>query len=329
MSVDARAVAALFDLGEPVAPLRRLPGRSSARVWALDTVAGQWVVKTAQPSGPAALDALRTASTLEAAAQAAGVAGAPAVTIGSAAGSWAPLPGAPGTYVRVSERLAGQPPPVPLTEPLAAWLGTSVARITGLGLPAKRRRSRSPQWQRLLPDLLAPAEQDQLLAAARAAGDLIVAANQPRPRRVLAHRDINRRNVLVTGNGPVLLDFDRAGGEVPWWELVHHTFLLACTNLGPEEPDPASVRHAVAGYLQAGGEPGPADPSAFAGLLAGLLDWVASAAETVSDNQPDNHVGAAADEQPSGDHTRTVLRQAAASLPLVVSALPRWSALLA
>jgi hypothetical protein len=55
-------------------------------------------------------------------------------------------------------------------------------------------------------------------------------------------RDVNRRNVLVTVHGPVLLDFDYAGPEVPWWEVVHHAFDLT------SPPQPALVGAVLAAH---------------------------------------------------------------------------------
>jgi Ser/Thr protein kinase RdoA (MazF antagonist) len=52
----------------------------------------------------------------------------------------------------------------------------------------------------------------------------------------LAHRDVSRSNIVVTAGGPVLIDFDRAGPEVPWWEFVHHGFGLASPALGEQPP---------------------------------------------------------------------------------------------
>jgi hypothetical protein len=171
-----------------------------------------------------------------------------------------PVPVPPGASdVRVWSKVDGVAPTIPADESLATWLGRSIATMAGLGLTSASTVDSE----------------------------------------VLCHRDINRHNIVVTRDGPVLLDFDNAGPQRPWWELVHHAFLLACHDLGPEEPDPTTVRAAVRAYREAGGEPGPADRTAFAGLLAGLEHW-----------------------------TREHPVEAAPRLPLITRSLDRWSALL-
>jgi Phosphotransferase enzyme family len=263
MRLDASAVARVFRLGTPTGLLRPLSGLSRASVWALTTDRGEWVVKASAAVSP---DAVR----LERAARAAGITTAKAV----------PAPQGE-SAVRVWERVVGAPPSLPVSVELATWLGATVATIGRLALPCtmdSANDSTVDTW------------------AGRALAELV---RTPGPTKVLCHRDINRRNILITATGPVLLDFESAGPQAPWWELVHHAFLLSCRDLGPEEPDPTTIRAAVRAYREHGGEPGPADRSAFAGLAAGLLDWAC-------------HEPAAA----------------APRLPLIAGSLNRWGTLL-
>ena len=258
-------VARLFGLGRPRGPVRRLPGRGGAAVWTMTTDRGAWVVKSSR-------DPMTDSVRLERAAAAAGIATAPA------AGDPVELDG---ETLRVWARVEGRGPAVPDAR-LGAWLGWTVATIARIGLRPSTDSStkNSPLWMDGPPDL----------------ADL---ARLARPPAVLCHRDLTRHNILVGPAGPVLLDFDLAGPQAPWWELVHHAFLLACGDLGPQEPDPGVVRAGVAAYRNAGGPNGPADRTAFAGLAAGLLVW--------------------AGHEPA---------RAAPRLPLIAAALDRWASLL-
>lgn len=191
---------------------------------------------------------------------------------------------------------------------MAEWLGRTVATLGLLNLdagpaPTSRRRP----WVDLL-----PADRPRLIEALESS-DLVIEAAHTDPARhfagdlaVLGHRDINWLNIVVSPAGPVLLDFDQSGPARPWWELVHHAFLLACVDLGAEEPDPGTVRAAVRGYRSVAGAAGPADRTAFASLLTGLSDWVAN-----------------------NRHRTETLDQAERSLPTVLDRLDSWSELLA
>jgi hypothetical protein len=285
------SVAEAFDLGTVTRPARRLRGRSDAHVWALDTDRGQWVAKLQARVPPAG-------DNLEWHARAAGVTTAPPVlpvTPVPGARFWASTPVGP---ARVWRRLTGAQPAVPADRSVAAWLGHSIATMASLRLPAAPVQASEVDCVGL---------EKELAAAVREMEGILREARPHRPTVVLSHRDISRRNVLVTGDGPVLLDFDHAGPQAPWWELVHHSFLLSCHDLGREEPDPTTIGLMVEAYADAGGEVGPADLTAYGGLLGGLLDWVAASVGT-------------------GDVQ--ALRQAEQSLPLVARSLERWTALL-
>lgn len=287
MSPDADEVARRFGLGAVTVPWRRLGGLSAAEVWALGTTRGRWVVKVASGRVGGA------AETLERAARAAGVRMPPAVApVHDAGALWADVGG---IQVRVWRHVDGDAPRLPADDGLAGWLGTTIATIAGLAIPATVEQSEPVPWAEVI------GERTALLAAVTDLDALARDAVGHRPPTVLCHRDINSRNILITADGPVLLDFDHAGAQAPWWELVHHTFLLACRDLGPEEPDRRTVRAALTAYAEAGQPTGPADVHAFGGLVAGLLDWV---------------------------RTGMALDQAAASLPLVARSLPRWARLL-
>ncbi|MGE5827601.1 MAG: phosphotransferase [Micromonosporaceae bacterium] len=326
----AAAAATHFGLGAVTAPPRPLAGFSPAGVWELDTVDGPWVVKATRPQLAWQLESMRRGGELELAAYAAGVAvPRPVPPPGDGVGLWLRVDD---TYLRVSERMAGVPPAQPTEPEVAQWLGATVARIARLDRPAEITPASYPvhplaEWadwlaQARTAGLLTGREQARLAAAVASATELIGAAMAGTPRFQLAHRDISRPNILVTVTGPVLLDFDHAGPEVAWWELLHHAVLLACARLGQDEPAATILRAAVGGYADAGGEVGPADPTAFAGLVRGMLEWAASAVWLGVGRRSLGPVRSAARRQAEA---AGYVREASHVLPALLASLPRWS----
>jgi hypothetical protein len=287
VSAEIGDVVERFGVGAPAAPPRPLGGGSSSRVCALDTSGGRWVVKTVVPLGDWQRRAIARAGRLERTAWTAGLAMArPVAPPAPAVGYWHD---AGGFLVRVIERLDGHAAPSPADQPFAAWVGGTLARIAGLGLPGSLAEDASAplhavtEWRAWMEEAAAgrsPVAEPagKLLPAVADATALVEAALAARPRGLLAHRDVGPANVLVTGSGYALLDWDHGGPAVPWWELVHTAFRCACPSglLGPAaRPSPAAVHGIVTAYLATGGAPGPADASAFAGMLHSTLNWAA------------------------------------------------------
>jgi Ser/Thr protein kinase RdoA (MazF antagonist) len=327
---QAAAAAEHFGLGELVAPPRPLAGFSPAGVWALDTVDGRWVVKSMRPQHAWQVEGMRRSGALELTAYRAGVAvPRPVPPLAGGVGLWLPVDG---TYLRVSERVAGDPPAVPAEVGVARWLGETVAAIARLGLPADLTAAAYPvhsleEWTEWLAHcrtagLLSGIEHAALTDAVAAGTELVGSAMARAPRFLLAHRDISRPNILVTGAGPMLLDFDHAGPEVAWWELVHHVFLLSCVRLGQDEPVPAVIRAAVQAYADAGGEVGAADETAFAGLVRGMLEWTAFSAWLGLGLRRLGPVRSMARRQAEA---AGFVREASRVLPVLLASLPRWS----
>jgi Ser/Thr protein kinase RdoA (MazF antagonist) len=326
----AATAARHFGLGEVVTPPRPLAGFSPAGVWALDTVDGRWVVKSMRPQYAWQVEGMRRSGALELAAHRAGVAvPRPVPPPAGGVGLWLPVDD---IYLRVSERVAGTPPGTPASVDVARWLGKTVAAIAQLGLTADPTPAAYPlhpldEWAQWLGEARAAemlsAGEDTALAAAVAAGtELVGAAVAGGPPFSLAHRDISRPNILVTEAGPMLLDFDHAGPEVAWWELVHHVFLLACVRLGQDEPVAAVVRAAVRAYAEAGGEVGATDETAFAGLVRGMLEWTAFAVWLGLGRRS---LGPARSAARREAEAAGFLREASHVLPILMASLPRWS----
>jgi Ser/Thr protein kinase RdoA (MazF antagonist) len=281
-------LAELLGLGSPTGPVTNLKPGDVNPVFAVDTEQGPWVIKTVRPAGPWWFDRARRAATLEQAALAAGIA-MPAVAPaapGNRVGMWTEA--GDGTYARALVRITGShPPPDPLAPATAQWVGATLAAIESVAPPVAGSWEETghptypaDEWadwlgQAQALDVLSPA---QAAAAADLIADLnerIEAGLEGCPGLKVLHRDVSRVNILLTDDGPRLLDFDAAGAEAPWWEAVGHFFALASPDLGRVEPDRRSIDAAVQGYRDAGGKAGPAVPEAFTGRLAGELSYTA------------------------------------------------------
>jgi Ser/Thr protein kinase RdoA (MazF antagonist) len=130
------------------------------------------------------------------------------------------------------------------TEPYAGtstdWYGTFPAehwrRRADEGLAAGR--SWAPVLRRRLPDIL------DAIAWIEAA----FTANEP---HVSTHRDVEPWNVLMTGRGPVLIDWDTAGPDCAPLETAQASIMFALR--GHAEPDATSVTRTLDAYLAHGG----------------------------------------------------------------------------
>jgi hypothetical protein len=106
-------------------------------------------------------------------------------------------------------------------------------------------------------------------------GPVVAAGQEAMPRAQLLHHDVSGVNIRITARGPVLLDFDSAKANVPWWEVTGHAFNLAATELGRSEPDRVTFDAILTAYIAAAGEPGAEDETAFTGMLADRLHFAA------------------------------------------------------
>jgi hypothetical protein len=274
---DLGAVADAFGLGRPLGAPDPLSGGGTARRWRLRTDRGTWMVKTHRDPALWEREQMRDAGALERAAYAAGVAmPRPLAPPAPSIGLWHAV--GPG-YARVCEWVDGVTPPAdPM--PLATWLGETMAAIDRLALPADPATGVAytlypmADWHRWLDDahaacLLDRAATADLKAAVAEATALVEAGLATGPAFRLGHRDANCRNFLLTDRGPVLIDFDSAGPEVPWWGAVY-----AAWDHG--RPDIATIGPTVLdAYAAHGGRLGPADATAFAGAFRAVLDQFA------------------------------------------------------
>ncbi len=282
-------ICAVLGLGTPGDPPELVAGGSSAARWRVRTARGRWLVKTTPAPPDWQLHEMQVSGRLERAAYEAGVPmPAPAEPVAARsvpAGYWVRLD-EDGRYARASAWIDGMPCTGPASESLAAWLGRTIAAIECLRLPSDPSAEAAypvhpmPDWQEWLGQAVSAGtlRRTGTLAVLDAITDgtaLVREALAGNPEFRLAHRDVSRSNIVVAAGGPVLIDFDYAGPEVPWWEFVHHGFDLASPVLGEQPPRPELIHVALASYAGAGGLPGPARPEAFAGLVRAMLSTLA------------------------------------------------------
>ncbi|WP_250031816.1 phosphotransferase [Paractinoplanes maris] len=183
-------------------------------------------------------------------------------------------------WVRAYEWVDGRP--LADTDDVATWLGETLARLHGLAPGADGRRA--PEWYRQdaalwqgwleaglgagrsWAPLLRLHLRDVLDAAEWVARSFAAAGDY-----VMAHRDVEPWNVLMTAGGPVLIDWDVAGPDSASLEAAHAT--LEFSRRGRANPDPAAVRKTFEAYVGAGGTPfgGPDVLARRAGLRLGRL----------------------------------------------------------
>jgi len=296
-------------------------------VWRFDTESGPWVVKVDKPWGDFWYGVAAQGGKFEAAAWDAGVAMAePHRPVSDGVGLWQPI--GEGRLAKAARFLEGAHPVPPLSAPLAEWAGGTVAALARLGIVADpavdadyviHPQDEWDEWLGEARDLgVLDAEQARALkdASIRIA-EITEAGLASKPVKLVMHRDFSYLNILVTAEGPVLLDFDSAGPSVPWWEMISVAWELAGPGLGVMEPERALVEAGLAGYAAAGGPIGATDESAFTGQLAGRLSstawelWMACGHRNASP----------ASQAQLGRH----LRLSIPALTTMLDALPTWA----
>ncbi|KUN89290.1 phosphotransferase enzyme family protein [Streptomyces griseoruber] len=135
---------------------------------------------------------------------------------------------------------------------------------------------------------------------------------------VVSHRDVQPQNVLLTGAGPVLLDWDNAGPVAARRELAHAVFVWS----GGNAFRPEAARRLVRAYRDAAGPAVLDDLNAFSMLFATALNYVHVQAECAIDPH-----ATPAQRQFAADQTTATLRTLPS--PSAVSRLltvlkPQW-----
>ncbi|HYD09038.1 MAG TPA: phosphotransferase, partial [Acidimicrobiales bacterium] len=241
----------LAHLGTPVAPMTRVHGGYSNRLWRLETEQGVFAVKvlrqdrdwTYRPG-----DVLR----VERAAFAAGIP--------------MPEPISADDEVLVHRWVEGKKvPEEPVTMPFGFEIGEILARLHSLEIEWPHELVLEPMptdWPELA-DRAAATQQpwaDELRAAVDTflAISALVDGCERRGPVVVTHRDITPWNLLDAGGRPIVLDWEIAGPLHVASELGS-TALNLCKDSGFDHIEPSSFRAVLDGYVAGGGtlpEPG-------------------------------------------------------------------------
>jgi Ser/Thr protein kinase RdoA (MazF antagonist) len=280
--MEPAQVAERLGLGEsrrPATVLKDVEG--AAKVWKVDTDSGAWVVKLSDDWGDEYARAIEQAGELEVRAWKAGVAmPEPFIPDAATVGLWQPI--GENQYARALRFLDGEHPTTPLAPGVAHWTGATIAALEKLAIPADpsidyafnvHPESDWDEWLAQAIDLrvLDKDAARALKDAAMFIGPIIEAAVASPPQKFVVHSDISFANLLLTADGPFLLDFDGAAPGVPWWELIATAFGLDGTDIRTMEAKRDTVDACLAGFAEAGGRIGPTDERAFTGFLAGRL----------------------------------------------------------
>ncbi|BEL02819.1 hypothetical protein Q0Z83_010100 [Actinoplanes sichuanensis] len=168
----------------------------------------------------------------------------------------------------------GRRPTDPAGDGLADWTGATLAllhRDPAGGAPERAPLYPLTSWHEWLGEQDTPFTRqvrEHLPTVAAALEHLA----QPGPplTAVLSHRDVKPDNVLLTDDGPVLLDWDSAGPDI-----AEHEILRSALAMGFEAREP--FERTIAAYLRAGGRALPADPAIFHGIVEAQLrtaEWL-------------------------------------------------------
>lgn len=289
-SMDPALIAERLGLGRPLRPAEVLKVDELQPVWKVETASGSWVLKTIRPAGDFWYGVAAQAGAFEAAAWHSGLdMPEPYLPETDAVGLWVKVDEGPvekPLYAKAARFLEGAHATPPLNAPLAEWAGGTVAALERLGIEADpavdtyETLQLQSDWDIWLGEgrdlgVLDAAQARALKDAAVRIAEIVRPALASKPVDLVMHRDFSYLNILVTSEGPRLLDFDSAGAKVPWWELVAVAFELAAPDLGVMRPERRTVEACLTGYAAAGGRIGAADESAFTGMLLGRLSSTA------------------------------------------------------
>ncbi|HEX2145897.1 MAG TPA: phosphotransferase [Glycomyces sp.] len=325
--MDTAQVARKLGLGELRGPVEVLKPDEHSPVWKVTADSGVWALKVTKPHGDYWRAVAAQSGKLELAAWKAGIGvPEPLHTELGEAGLWRPV--GEDRYARAMRFIEGEHPALPLAPPLAAWAGAAVAALEKLAIPADPSvdadlavipEAEWDEWfgQALDLGVLDMAQAKAFKDAAMRINPMAEESLAKRPEKLVMHRDITAVNIMLTAEGPMLLDFDWAGPQVPWWEITTVALSLAGPDLGVMRPERRVFEACMTGYAESGGRIGATDESAFTGILFGRLGsaawelWMAC-----------GHRGGSAEMH--AQFTRSV-RASIGALTDMIEATPTWA----
>lgn len=288
---SAGAIAAAFDLEGSVGALEPVAGAWSNRVFRLVVGDHAYAVKEMIDTWrlPTWFDRVDEAWRVETAAIDAGI-DAPRPVPNRSDGGWRAdvdrVDGTDQATVRLHRWVDATTAPNGIADhELAAWSGSTLARLHGLELRTSRPElfdSWSTDAAERWPALLEAADRAEVpwLDLARAATPAIetirgyLEARDVEPSDgPLSHRDIDQKNILLAGSTMMLCDWDVAGPVDPAEELVDVALSMA------RWEEPAIARAVLDSYSVARGEDTEIVPTHLAPMLFSSVDWLVLNAE--------------------------------------------------
>ena len=288
---DAATVAAAFDLGAVASPMTPLHHRGMAKDWSLTTATGRWLVSELHEWADARyVDA--GVELMEAAAKAGVEVPRPVRTRDGDV-----VATIDGRRWRVSEWVDMGPEPIkPISEAIAASVGSTLGKLHALGLPTELpvnpwllRRPSAEQLHDLSTRANAAgmAWAPMVGAALPTLFDLATIGDGTSDGElVLAHCSLTPESVRLShGDGLLVLDWEYAGPLAPRWELGS-TLVQWCTGLGDysryaeDDLDAGAARALASAYgrevERASSSRDGRDLGMFTIAITGYLNWVAS-----------------------------------------------------
>lgn len=283
---SGRAVATLFEMGEPIGPMTTVAGAWSNRVFRLRTEAGVFAVKEMRNTwgDPRWEESLEAAWPVELAARRAGIAMPEPIPNPDDGGplGWVPRLGGGEAAVRVHRWVDGRPAgPAPVRPSLAYWAGTVLARLHLLNLPVEEpdlypapHATEPGDWSRLraaaigarAPWAIHMAAVDPLLGRI---ARLALADGARRAEAVMTHGDLDTKNIVLSAGGaPHLCDWDGAGPWRPAAELAEVALSLGGWS------DMGVSRAVLDAYAGAGGRVPRFRPEDLGFSLTRSLEWL-------------------------------------------------------
>lgn len=322
---------AAFGLDGSATGFAEVGGGWSNRVFRLETGRGAFAVKEVRNPWliPHWEDWLAEAWAFELRGIAAGIA-APAPVVNPATGGClarVSLDGGEAVPVRVHRWVSGKPLGTGVADPqLAHWAGQVLATLHGLQVrPGDRslfpfpNTENADRWPQLTEAAYSSgADWAGLMAAAAPSvsviADLVRSGGHLPGEEVMSHGDLDQKNIIAAGEGPVLCDWDLAHPVVPRRELADVAMSMGCWH------DMDIAREVVRAYRAHGGDDADFGPADLGHPMTGRLDWIAMNADRALGQWP----ASAAEVTQAGE----ILPRLLAAVPADVASAERIAELL-
>jgi Ser/Thr protein kinase RdoA (MazF antagonist) len=295
--LDPAEVLCAFGLGGPATGMTAVGGAWSNRVFRLEAGGGVFALKEMRNPWriPHWEEWLAQAWAFELSAIEVGIAAPEPVANPATGGCLARVSrgGRELVPVRLHRWVNGEPFGTGVVDPQTArWAGEVLATMHGLGVRASDRNlfpfpstDSADRWPELTEAAYrSGAEWAGLMAAAAAPVSVIAElarSDGHRPdEEVMSHGDVDEKNIVATGRGPVLCDWDVAHPVVPRRELADVAMSMGCWR------DFDIGREVVSAYRAHGGDDTDIAPTDLGQPMMSGIDWIAMNADRVLGQWP-------------------------------------------